>query len=1027
MIWQTMRPNPEARCFERVAQEELDDISRRRQERGEAPIEPSDDAQWRADHAGLFGICLSGGGIRSATFGLGVLQGLMEKSFLQRADFLSTVSGGGYIGSWLQGILHREGDFDALNPKQDGDPSLRFLRKYSNYLAPRPGLSTDSAVIPVIWLRNAGLNQAIIIAATVAAMLLCHLPGFLLELETTNFARLAYEAAFVLAAIAVTVVAVNLRDVVNSEFRRHAYRDWSFEADLVGYGAIIPLILAATALVTGILKIPLGWSWWLLLALFVLHVLLEWLGGFPHAYQENHARIRWRRQRTVWHIIWMSAVSSGLDCGLVCAVGLLVGRWAGFGIQGSYEAAAWGPPLILLSLFVGVGLQIGLMGKDYPDAAREWLARAGAAIAVCAVGWAAALTGSVFAPYWIMLLWAWKGAAAVSAASAWMVSSLGGVLAGQSSATGKAGEKSGLNVNLDRIARWAPLVALPGFFIAIAYAVHALLFAASQAYPNPALFRWDSFVDSMRPEYWCMLAYLSPWLPAAVFVAAVAIFVVLSLRVNINEFSMHHFYKNRLVRCYLGASAAGQRRPNRFTGFDPKDDIPLANLAGSGKHRGGPFPILNATLTVTQGSELATQERKAKSWIFTPLYCGFTPEGTAADKKARDWLSMDGYVPTKDLLGGKLNLGTAMAISGAALNPGQGYHTSTQVAFLMTLFDVRLGWWIGNPRSREKFARPGPKVALWPLIRELFGSLDERSPYLNLADGGNFDNLGLYELVRRRCRFIIAVDAEEDQKFEFNALGAAVRKCRDDFHVEIDINPCAIRPTGDFSGAHCAVGTIRYPGWSRPGYLLYIKASVTGDEPADVELYRRQFPVFPQESTADQFFTESQFESYRRLGLHCVRTVFDFNPDPHLVKMFRRLADRWELPPGAPDGQSKQADAYTRLLDQWRQTSGVELFDADIVEARPRPLNTPVQRSRYFLILDLLQLMEGVFHDCQLSKSQNREHRAYSGWMRIFRYWLRQDAVEKVWRSQRENYTKSFRYFVDDLLRGAETDPEERT
>ncbi|HVN04819.1 MAG TPA: patatin-like phospholipase family protein [Bryobacteraceae bacterium] len=1013
-----MHPNSEAKCFECVAQEELDDISARRQARGQRSISPNEDVEIRAHDAELLGVCISGGGIRSATFALGVLQGLVAKSILEKADYLSTVSGGGYIGSWLQGVLDRSGSFAALDPALKEHASLRFLRKYSNYLAPRPGLSIDSAVIPVIWFRNAGLNQAIIIAATFAVLLLCHVPGYLLYPGNPEFAWAAYAAAFLMTVIAVVVMAGNLKDVVRSEFAtRVTYRDKSDPPDHVAYGVIVPMLLTAPALAVGMFQSFTAW-WWLLLlsALIVLHTVLQWRGGFPECFRGSHKGVlHWLR--TWLHIGWMSIVCSALDCGSICATGLLIQHWSGQGIQGAYQTIAWGPPLILFSFFAGVGLQIGLMGKDYPDAAREWLARAGAWLAVCALGWAAVFTVAIFSPYWVMLLWAWKGAVAISAAGAWLTSTLGGVLAGKSSSTGKAREDGGGGGMLDRIARYAPLVALPGFFIAIAYAVHAAVFATYLFQHGLANFDWNCFVNEMLPAYWLVLTFEHPWLPVAMLALAVAIFVVLSLRVNINEFSMHHFYKNRLVRCYLGASVADRRKPNRFTGFDPKDDIRLACLSTKHKERRAPYPILNATLTVTQGSELATQERKAKSWIFTPLYSGFTPEGTAADRAAMDQLSMAGYVPTKDLLGGQLHIGTAMAISGAALSPGQGFHTSTQVAFLMTLFDVRLGWWIGNPRSAEKFGRPGPRIALWPLIRELFGAMDERSPYLNLSDGGNFDNLGLYELVRRRCRFIVAVDGEEDQKFEFNALGAAVRKCRTDFHVEIDINPCAIRPAGDFSKAHCAVGTIRYPDTDKPGYLLYIKASMTGDEPADVELYRRQCPVFPQQSTADQFFTESQFESYRRLGLHCVDSVVDFAPDRHLASVFERLADRWEVPPGPPDGESsQQAEAYSRLLEEWRDAQDIDNFDSDLVENRPSEFGAGAARTRYFLILDLIQLMENVFVSCQLGNSQNRDHRANSGWIRIFRYWLRQPAVCKVWESQHENYTRSFRHFVHDLI-----------
>jgi len=1020
MIGQFMHPNPEAKCFKSVAQEELDDISRRREARGQRPIRADENVEIRADGAELLGICVSGGGIRSATFALGVLQGLVAKSLLGKADYLSTVSGGGYIGSWLQGVLDRSGTLKPLDPSQSEHASIRFLRKYSNYLAPRPGLSIDSVVIPVIWFRNAILNQAIIIAVTFAAILLCHVPAYLLYPRNPDFAWVAYAAALLLTATAVVAMAGNLKDVVRSEFtKRVTYQARSDPPDRVAYKVVIPMLVTAPALAAGMFKSFTAW-WWLLLlcALILLHAILQSRGGFPECFRGNHKGTPLLSLRTVLHTIWMSIVCSALDCGSICAVGLLIQRWSGEGIRGAYQTMAWGPPLIIFSFFAGVGLQIGLMGRDYPDAAREWIARGGAWLTVCALGWAAAFTVAIFSPYWVMLLWAWKGAVAVSAVSAWLTSSLAGVLAGKSSSTGKTGEDGGASSKLDLVARYAPLVALPGFFAAIAYMVHAAVFATYLLGTGLGHFDWGRFVNGMLPTYWLPLGFEHPGPPIAMFGFAVVVFVVLSLRVNINEFSMHHFYKNRLVRCYLGASCADRRKPNRFSGFDPKDDIPLDCLSAEHQARRAPYPILNASLTVTQGSELATQERKAKSWIFTPLYSGFTPEGTAADREAMDQLSMAGYVRTKDLLGGNLHIGTAMAISGAALNPGQGYHTSTQVAFLMTLFDARLGWWIGNPRSAEKFSRPGPKIALWPLIRELFGAMDERSPYLNLSDGGNFDNLGLYELVRRRCRFIIAVDGEEDPDFEFDALGAAVRKCRTDFHVEIDINPSAIRRAGDFSKAHCAVGAIHYPGSDRPGYLLYIKASMTGDEPADVELYRRQFPVFPQQSTADQFFTESQFESYRRLGLHCVESVLDFAPGGDLAGVFDRLADRWELPPGPPDGESSgQAEAYSRLLEEWRDTKDIDNFDSDIVENRP----SDVGRTRYFLILDLIQLMENVFVSCQLGNSHNRDHRANSGWMRIFRYWMRQAAVGRVWKSQCENYTRSFRYFVDDLIREEKT------
>jgi hypothetical protein len=353
---------------------------------------------------------------------------------------------------------------------------------------------------------------------------------------------------------------------------------------------------------------------------------------------------------------------------------------------------------------------------------------------------------------------------------------------------------------------------------------------------------------------------------------------LLSLRVNINEFSMHHFYKNRLVRCYLGASAK-KRRPDLLTGFDPKDDFKIAALRAkaapqqpAGKATttpqdsapqetappplgyNGPYPIVNCALNLNTGSELATAERKAASFVFTPRVCGFEPAHSELDKQLYERpcgdLSAHGYCDTDGFMMPEgPALGTAMAISGAAVNPNAGYHTSTPLAFLLTVFNVRLGWWVGNPRRARKRARPGPRVALWSLLAELFAQSDSRSAYLNLSDGGHFENLGLYELVRRRCRYIIVGDAEEDPQYTFGALGGAIRKCRADFGVEITINPDSLRPATDkpFSGGHCVVGTIRYP---EPDVSQMPKEMCEEAEPADPDFMQGWLVYFTNRRTS---------------------------------------------------------------------------------------------------------------------------------------------------------------------------------
>jgi hypothetical protein len=215
------------------------------------------------------------------------------------------------------------------------------------------------------------------------------------------------------------------------------------------------------------------------------------------------------------------------------------------------------------------------------------------------------------------------------------------------------------------------------------------------------------------------------------------------------------------------------------------------------------------------------------------------------------------------------------------------------------LFNVRLGWWTGNPRDGKTWFRPGPLFALRWLVLELLGFVNERSAYLNLSDGGHFENLGLYELVRRRCRFIIAVDGEEDPTYCFESLGAAVRKSRADFGIEIDINPRPITPENEHSRSHFAIGRITYPEpGAKPGLLLYLKSSITGDEPADVEEYRRKKAEFPQQSTLNQFFSESQFEAYRELGYHvCQSALSKLETTKGISYLTEQLAAIWDCAP----------------------------------------------------------------------------------------------------------------------------------
>ena len=519
-----------------------------------------------------------------------------------------------------------------------------------------------------------------------------------------------------------------------------------------------------------------------------------------------------------------------------------------------------------------------------------------------------------------------------------------------------------------------------------------------------------------------------------------ALSAFVSWRIGVNEFSMHHFYKNRLVRCYLGASRWAERHADWFTGFDPDDDLRLSDLDRAQASRyAGPYPILNAALNLVGGRDLAWQERKATSFVFTPKYCGYDVDRAVLDKTG-DSVWPDGYSATTNYTAdgkGPL-LGTAMAISGAAANPNMGRATSPASAFLMTVFNVRLGWWLPNSRHPDLARASSPKLGLTYTMLELLGLTDDATKFVNVSDGGHFENLGIYELVRRGCRFIIASDAGQDGAFSLEDLGNVIRKCRTDFGVDIDIcvDPIRDRDEKGWSCAHCVVGKIHYLGVPRHdaagrilyrdgkplhevGWLIYLKPTITGDEPYDVLEYYKRVPEFPHESTADQWFNESQFESYRRLGYHIANTAFNRFPltrqDFKAGDLFNRLFQHWHAPSAAiAHHATVNALEYSRLMEMIRSRDEFKALDpAMFRELAANPLQ-PGRRDEFYLCNALIQLMENVYFDLRLE--ENHDHPEVAGWMSVFRNWVVQREFQDTWLRSRTTYNQRFQRFYEDRL-----------
>lgn len=743
------------------------------------------------------------------------------------------------------------------------------------------------------------------------------------------------------------------------------------------------------------------------------------------------AKVRKRR----WPATIKRLVIAALSMGFAAAIGGATVRSLYFILHNRsiWEATTWGPPALIGAYLLTVILYIGFLGRQLPDERREWWSRLSAWLLIYALGWVVICGVAFYAPVILVKIGGWLQ----PITAAWIISTATGLIAARSAATGSE-ESSKVT---EMVAKIAPYIFVAGFFFFLSWGVHAFvpLFGGMGAWSGPTN-RWDRL-----DLHWVELQQVGWWPLACATVAALLVTFVLSLRLDINQFSMHLLYRNRLGRCYLGASNR-QRRAQPFTGFARGDDLQLAELRDIEFRKDAvPYPIINASLNLVGGNELAWQQRKAASFVFTPLYCGYDfPE------------LPPGFVQTERFASEPLpvTLATAMAISGAAASPNMGYHTSPAPAFLMTVFNVRLGWWLGNPRREEGFEKSGPGNVLLSLTAELFGLTNEQGKYIYLSDGGHFENLGIYELIRRRCRFVVACDAEEDRPFAFGGLGNALEKCRADLGVDIEIDVESIRRRSKegHSAWHCAIGKIYYSrvdANARDGIFVYLKSSLTGDEPTDLLRYAAENPEFPHQTTADQWFDESQFESYRALGSHIVLDVFGAVDvaaklaTKNTEELFLELAQRW-YPPSAATRESftKHTRATVAIYDELRKNTDLAFLNEQVypewrellrksesvlahvrdplVSAGPKSLadrlpDDPKQLAAGFYFCNsVFQLMEDVYLDLHLE--EEFDHPDNRGWMNFFKHWSWAPMVRVAWSINASTYGARFQTFCKDHL-----------
>jgi hypothetical protein len=607
----------------------------------------------------------------------------------------------------------------------------------------------------------------------------------------------------------------------------------------------------------------------------------------------------------------------------------------------------------------------------------------------------------------------------LSSAAGWVGTILAGLAAGHSDRTGRDEAPKARNPLHEIVAFVAPFLFIAGLLIGVATLLDLIIQANTGSKTWPDLAGADGGTI-LRVSLVVLLGCFS-------------LVALLGWRTDINVFSLNAFYRNRLVRAYLGATRLTNtcspnvdppkdpRRPQNFTGFDEKDDLPLADLGGQGTQLAGPLHIVNCALNLGGSRDLSLHTRHSASFTLSPLYAGSDyRRGDASGKTAPV-----GYVSIEDYGGGRkeTTLGKAVSVSGAAASPNMGYHTSPVVSFLLTVFNLRLGWWFANPAKNA--AKKAPHFNLRYMILELFGSATAESKFLMVSDGGHFENLAVYELIKRRCRVIIASDAECDLAMSFEGLGSLIRMCEVDFNVTITIDVGSLRPRAGspWSEQRCAVGTIDYPrtpdgedGFR--GYLVYLKAAMTGHEPTAILQYKARHAQFPHEATGDQFYAEDQFESYRRLGAEVTCAAFQAAIDAVGTTDMVALAETLEQT-NAPtlehvDSFTRHTESLIGLWDKLQKSEDLRPLDRGLFGATVGGAATDGARLRLYTCAEMLQLMENVYLDLHLDDTWN--HADNSGWRALFTQWAALDEVQQTWKETSHFFGVRFGYFCERKL-----------
>lgn len=839
----------------------------------------------------LVGLTLSGGGIRSATFSLGVLQSIASHKRLSKFDYLSTVSGGGYLGAWLKAWIYRLSRSADPTPLTTAEASLaqrpdtttiHRLREYSNFLSPKIGaFSPDTWTLISLAGRNLILNWLMFIPLAllvVAGPWLLLLFGARVHTWAQNDANELYRWLFM------SIGTVSFLNALYHTFKFISAAQFFAKSPNPGPRGVtqttfvlhcgIPLVLGA---IFFSLAAP-------------SHSLREMdryilIGAMSIIIAIAAAAHPKQTQRHLWAF-------AGLVTGFLFAVLLVINHELLLYAKSMFAVHAWlfeglwlTVPLALLSAAFAATVFIGITSHLVfaTNLLHEWWAKFGGWILIVCCAWIAGVALTILLPMFLLseqntiIDYIRKSIAA----SGGLIGILTAVFGFFDSSAPSVPPKPSIFARLKALL--LPLGAVLFAISIIAASCIALLVIMFPTLPAEELMNFDTaHLNSF-------FGFDDPIVRILIATSILLFILILTTRLfNYSRFSLHALYRERLVRAYLGASNT-RRNPDRFTGFDPGDNIRLYELRGTLKNSQliRPFHLLNMTLNLSSSDRLDWQERKGESFTASMLHAGTRALGY---QNIQDYAGPARFNAASGKSKTGMTLGAAVAASGAAANPNMGFNSSPFVSFLLTVFNVRLGVWLPNPGpvGNGYHLDSGPKFALLPAIYDLLGMSDDKKAFVNLSDGGHFDNMGIYELVRRGVQVIVCVDGEcdnvpFDSPYIHEGLSQSIRKCFIDFGVEI-------RSDGPPNGAPswnnnlCPNGfwlaRIHYPHNVKPplvppepGYLLYIKPRLFGDLPVDLRNYHTANKDFPQQTTADQWFSESQFESYRKLGEYIADSI----------------------------------------------------------------------------------------------------------------------------------------------------------